>query len=1043
MKKGFFLVLLSMFMMLIASVNATDFYQEYQFTYTGDIPEDVYTIGGVCNTVDCSDVSFGSKIEYFTLGAKECIEKTKQSSLTLAQMNACVAQYKISGNKLPKEGAILKYQYTISGGYSSERFLEYFSTKGDSYLTKYNIMDNFPTRYNDYNFYRTPIVLNFDKLKTVGVAEIGELNIINTNNPLKPVQVEVPVKISATVCSALRFSRPELAKVVYPVGYSDYNAETEIRLKISDYDSGTVLYTDKIIIPIKADTCASLGAFSWTPASSLLDKKVVFRAETEVIDKQIPNSLIDIAEVVETMFPQNLDGSCWTRSYDFMLKNTPDTALSTSIAQITKGEFLYAVFRAGAFRDEAVKPMTYEAIVMFDQQVVYTETFQTKSSSGIAGLEFHAINLTETIMNLDVGNHVVTLITRPIGAGCIRTADVRQDLNLDILAPSLFTATFRIIDEESNNLSGATINLGLIESDDYYVIMPDVNKSLTTDAQGKAVFTDLYRGKYRLRVSHPSYMDVVDIKRIGSDVSYTIKMYTHNRAPVVMLPDSITRNYKTEVRMDANKYIEDYNNLLEELEITVSIESGKATGSYDPATQELIFYSDEIGESVVKVVAKDPYDAEGFDTMKINFTDNKPPVIVEFSATPDQGMQPLTTMFTINVTDNDSEELECELDFGDGINVSGLCDELNGLFHLYENTGTFTAKLSATDNINEPVTAELNVFVYERPEFSPIINLFTVESSNGTYVPTNLTINWNATHAGNHPMSCSLRINGVATDVACIGNMNINNFVTVGVSRFVFVAIDNNSLQELRMIEKEFVEPQFLDSTNARLIIDSIIAPGEFEFKIEILNESLMKREIFVKPVIYCNGFNNTLSSDYSYRNGFLKSRATSYVGQTRLFAFTTDTRHFSAIVPTDVQCVFTAILTDDEGSYLELSEDVMFKYPIAIDDKEASIRGTGSDLTNFMTSTLLSGKIRRGYNLIEFSVVNNEKFAKKISVGMMSSVLGVSHTEEIGLQSKETVRVQIPLFIAKNVEPGMYPVRLTIRDDMDKQTKYSYIKVE
>ncbi|MCX7085668.1 MAG: PKD domain-containing protein [Methylococcales bacterium] len=86
---------------------------------------------------------------------------------------------------------------------------------------------------------------------------------------------------------------------------------------------------------------------------------------------------------------------------------------------------------------------------------------------------------------------------------------------------------------------------------------------------------------------------------------------------------------------------------------------------------------------------------------------NLPPVILP-SATPNNGAAPLAVQFDANATDvNLGDTLSYSWDFGDGSVVS---TETNPL-HIYASLGTYTAKVSVSDEVNQPVMASLTISV--------------------------------------------------------------------------------------------------------------------------------------------------------------------------------------------------------------------------------------------------------------------------------------------------------------------------------------------
>ena len=144
--------------------------------------------------------------------------------------------------------------------------------------------------------------------------------------------------------------------------------------------------------------------------------------------------------------------------------------------------------------------------------------------------------------------------------------------------------------------------------------------------------------------------------------------------------------------------------------------------------------------------------------------------------------------------------------------------------------------------------------------------------------------------------------------------------------------------------------------------------------------------------------------------------------------------------VPTDVECTFKVELIDDFGSLLILSDRVTFSYPVA-ESNIASIRGKGTDIVNYMTSTV-NTPFSTGYSNIEFNVENNEIEGKEITITMTSAKLGLAYSEEFNLGPGNSRKVQIPLYIADNIDSGRYPIRYSVIDGNDKQVRYNFITV-
>jgi len=77
-------------------------------------------------------------------------------------------------------------------------------------------------------------------------------------------------------------------------------------------------------------------------------------------------------------------------------------------------------------------------------------------------------------------------------------------------------------------------------------------------------------------------------------------------------------------------------------------------------------------------------------------SDNQPPVVSSLTASPQSGTVPLTVLFTSSVSD-DGSIVKYEWDF-DGNGTYDATTETNPVSHLYDKSGTYTARLRVTDD---------------------------------------------------------------------------------------------------------------------------------------------------------------------------------------------------------------------------------------------------------------------------------------------------------------------------------------------------------
>ncbi|MFW5704247.1 MAG: hypothetical protein ACOCXG_00245 [Nanoarchaeota archaeon] len=1028
MKKILFIIFA--FMASLFIVNATDLYVPYEFSYADTPANTIYIDGNSCQDNGCTQA--GSQIEVYTEGLiTDCwVNYGPDGSANLNDFNQCTAQYRdsdriVSGN----ERVFVKSD--------EENRLAFFSTNGDNYLVMKS-QGRYQCEGAPVCFIEESIMVEFEK-KDTAIAEIQQLNIINLDDENKPVQVEVPVRIDETVCSAFRFTDPEQFRPQMPAGYSDYSAETQIDLYIKNTQTGTQYEHQAITIPIEADTCAGLAAFSWTPDSSLENTQVTFRAETDVTDNQVVTSIPDWTEAVETVYPENLDGTCWARAYDFTLSNTNEFDLTPSVAQYTQGETLFALFRAAAYRDNSITPMNFEYKVYFNGALELTESVSTVSDL----TEFNH-ELTQITSTLEPGSYTVKLEVTPVGTNCDIRESVEQIQNLQVLAPELYDVTFIVRDEDSNRLENAQINLELLAADDYYVTPPTYDSTLTTDANGIVTFTDVYAGNYSYDISKEGYTSIrEDSRHIASDASIYITMPEENTVPIVALPDNFTQYYQTPIYIDLSDYVYDFNDGFNALNISTSTD-----GSIDVSRtgKTLTIRATQPVTTNLRVYARDPSGSIAFDDTEIIFTDNEVPVIDTFAADPSDGAAPFTTYFHVGVSDDD-ENVTCSIYYGDGTyDLNRDCDSLNNVEHTYEGINTYTARLIVEDGVNEPVEAQTQIFVFERINPSPVIDHFNLSSSNGMYLPTNLTLDWSASHTHNYPNTCTIRIvlanetTGTDYPVNCTDTIDINEFNVTGSSRFMLRVEDNESIEVIRIIDRSFFyeEEVDLELDDVEIIVEDKLVPGEFEFTLKIPEEIVDRRVVEIEPKIKLNGVVGVLTTP----GGKLSSSAISTEAENdaNMYTFKVDTRDFNIVIPKGEVVTLQVMLEDDFGTDITVNKSVVFGYE-ETESSTPSIRGKGTDVMDYMQSVAVQG-FEEGFNTVEFKIDNNENEGKSISVSMISNDLGISYSSRIDLGAYGSREVQMPVYVKPGTEPGMYPVRFSVYDGEDKQVRYSFIKV-
>jgi hypothetical protein len=786
---------------IVASGFSADVYVPYKTVFsTSEVSADVYVSGFACDSADCTSVDTSSPMELYSGNtATTCWVDYNLGSLTAAEFFICIDDAKLNSNYQPILDAgdyiVVKYDSINSFGY-----LTYFSTSDDSYFVKYDRITDITCDYDvcfDNNYRNLEFVKGVD-----AIAEIGELNIVNTDNPLFPVQVTVPVTISETTCSAYQLSNPNWWRTIIPEGYSDYSAETDIKLTIKNDVTGDEYFTKRITTSILADNCASLTAFDWTPDSNLENARVEFKVESDVVDSQVVSSVKDFAYAYETIYPADLDSTCYARIEDFMLSNEPTFDLNTEVTQIQVGENLFANFKTSALRDEIATSMSYDFSIYFDDVLVLDKTDLAPS---INLVEFNE-DLTSSISGLEAGNHKVKVVVIPNGENCDILHNVTQIQNLIITEPETYDITFRVLGSGAVELDGAKVNLDGME--------------LFTASNGEVKFSSMDSDDYDYSVSYDGYETKFGELLVASDIKITITLSEENSAPIVNFPAEFTDIYLNSIVVDTREYIVDYNEAYDNLDVLISKVSGDSNFGFNNGFLTLVS-SGKSEESEFIVTVTDSNGATSSDTFKVIFTNNFAPDITEFSADVYDGYKVFTTNFNIDVTDFEGDELVCTIDFEDTTFETGSCAELDGISHSFENIGDYNVVLTVIDSFGNVVKSDLDIYVYEEA-FRPYIDFFTMQSSNGNIVPTDLYLSWSAKHEKpDSTIYCELSVNSLLIDVPCTGSESINGFNNIGESEFKIIVYDLNDNENEQVIVETFVDVEVVD--NFKPIINSFI----------------------------------------------------------------------------------------------------------------------------------------------------------------------------------------------------------------------------
>jgi PKD repeat protein len=660
-------------------------------------------------------------------------------------------------------------------------------------------------------FLLIPFNNNFNRVNNA-IAEINQFNVKNIENPNLPIQIEVPVRLEQGVCSAFRIVTDKYFGPT-PNNYDDFSADTKISLKITNENTGQLYYQDSVTIPIYADTCTTVAPFTWTPPANLEDERIKFRVETDVVDGQAQSSIKDWAEVIETIYPENLDGACWARIQDFTLSNQETFDLTTSLTEIYEGETLYAGFKSGAFRDEVMTPMNYKIEVFFDSNLVTSEIFSTSGSN----LNTKFVNLNSYSEDNGVGDYEVKVVATPQGSSCDILESAEAILNLKIRDLPEYDVSFTIRNTDLDLIEGANINLRLLEADGDFINEPNYNKNKLSNSNGFVLFDDVIAGDYRYSVSKSGFETKTNDIYINTDTDIQVILEEGNAPPIIYLPESFSTFYQDDLIINLENYVTDPNEAFSDLTTSYELLTGSVGVSNNNGVYTIVCPFPQIAK--LKFIVEDSEGLIAQDTTDIICFDNNVPDIVEFRGVPDSGFKDLVVDFIVNVQDDD-EILECRIEYGDGnsdsVSNSDDCLELD-LRHIYTDAGVYTARLIVEDSLNDPVVKTEIITVLENDDGRPQIQFFRLNSSNGVYVPTNLSLSWKAIHTSNQDIFCTITVYGITNDVPCEFTLDIDNFYAIGDVDFILVASDG-TYTDSRTITVNFREENGTDNNAPEIL---------------------------------------------------------------------------------------------------------------------------------------------------------------------------------------------------------------------------------
>ena len=420
MVKNSALVLLAFLMAVTISFGA-DVYAKIDFDYEyGSNSEDVQVKVFKCQDSSCTSGKVTQiSTEIYSSSAKSaCFKNYNQ-----AQMNSCMDGYKISGNKAPSSGMVVKFSNADATG-NQQNYLVTASVKGDTFVTTHTRVW-FSNTFTDYNYLTNDVDVEFTKVVRPR-AEILQFQVKNLDNPSLPIQVNVEAGMRTTVCSAFVYDT-QYHKPGFANGYSDYSAKTKITLEVVDPDTDSIIATRSKNVDIEAGHCTATHEFSWTPPAQYEREEVMFRVRTEITDDQAYEPRDDVQTKTVTVYPEDLTNACWVIADNVLIANDNPIVFNTSNLHITLGNDSYLSFDVESYKslNQAGTNLVhndYRVKVEFNDTEIINELVTSNAPT-------YYRDITHLVSSFEPGEYVVTVTVTPANNGCsIRTPVVLTDL---------------------------------------------------------------------------------------------------------------------------------------------------------------------------------------------------------------------------------------------------------------------------------------------------------------------------------------------------------------------------------------------------------------------------------------------------------------------------------------------------------------------------------------------------------------------------------------------------------------------------------------
>ncbi len=794
MKFKYMILLLSAFIIIfLPNVYAADMLKLYKINFDPAVTD---TIEGKLLAYKCLDSSCSQvedvKADIYKKEAWDCLS----SSSGIQEFETCIAPYKIQEGEVVslKENMYVMLRFKDISNNAKYAFYV-FAKDYIGYVNLYtvNSVCNNPFCVDNVIAQSKPRKIEYVSF------QLENLKLENYHNRNDPLFIDIPVKISAQVCNALRFNGivgyipPEDGEII------DYRLDGDVIITVNDANNN-VLFTKKEHVSILPQTCSSHISFTWTPTQV---GEIMVRWVAEVEDNQVINGGVSKA-YANTVVYDPYAAACQSILTSVSITDSHGEARIGS----SDNPRLHFEYKSQAYMAPGnVYPVDSILIVrIYDKHTatyVYEKTINLPSQNNLL-LKSYVFTIPKTF---DQGNYRVELELKGNEVQCSSynvptNIPVTYNLDFDVYKDS-FLVEFIVQDNRDRSpISNALIKvINKQQMSQNYVEY--------TDETGKATFNLPGETGYAYKVTKEGYEDAYGIiywltndLKIFVTLLPTITYDEENHAPHITTftavpnegiePLNVIFTYEVvdQDNDDLTCYF-DFDNDGNADEIVEHCSSGSIShvyniaGTYQPRLQ---VKDEKYGED------------ESVLTVVVHEEKNTKPQIFTFDALPTNGTAPLSVTFSYAVGDADGDDLTCYFDFDN----NGLVDKIlyrctaGSVTYTYAAEGTYIAKLTLRDEDNAQAEATVTIVVTVPSNNNPVINVFSASPTSG-YAPLDVTFSYDVSDADNDALTCYFDANNDGNYEKIIPNCNAGTITHTYTTAATYTAklrvVDEHSAQ--------------------------------------------------------------------------------------------------------------------------------------------------------------------------------------------------------------------------------------------------------